>query len=193
MDGMQTTWSRILIGMVLCITASCSHPPDARIEKDDRPVFRVDPAKPFQIQLGRGSGWHGLDTIKISQDGTVLLNRATDRGAQSATLQLEPAAIDDLLRSIEENHLMKLDRVYGSDIEDGTQWVLRIRQGDHEKSVHFNNSFPEPIVRFVRHLDEILARHYGTASWHTVPESGVSHSRAGTVGRHQAVISAVPE
>src|SRR5262245_40433932 len=39
--------------------------PAVRIVKDDKLLFRLDPNQPFELQLWRGSGWHGYDTIMI--------------------------------------------------------------------------------------------------------------------------------
>jgi hypothetical protein len=50
-----------------------------------------------------------------------------------------------------------MDRSYAADVADGTQWVLWIQQGDRERSVYFDNHFPEAITTFAKHLDAILS------------------------------------
>jgi hypothetical protein len=40
-----------------------------RVEADNRPAFAIDPAQPWQIALGRGSGWHGLNTVRLDHSG----------------------------------------------------------------------------------------------------------------------------
>src|SRR5205085_1415729 len=52
--------------------------PLARIVKDIRPEFELDPSLPYRIEFGQGSGWHGLDTVKITSDGKVIIHVAKE-------------------------------------------------------------------------------------------------------------------
>src|SRR5256885_12477044 len=112
-----------------------------RVEKDDRPSFRIDPARPFRVEFGRGSGWHGLDTIKFELGGVVVLHRMKEAekgyAFETATLRLPPDAVADVLKAIDTNDLLGLHKAYHADMHDGTQWVLWIKQGEREKSVYF--------------------------------------------------------
>src|SRR5262245_45181811 len=45
------------------------------VESDDRPAFTNDRIQPFWLEFGRGSWWHGLDTVKFDQTGRVILHR----------------------------------------------------------------------------------------------------------------------
>ncbi len=88
---------RQLLLLALILAAGCS----GRIEKDKRPSFQIDLSQPFRIEFGRGSGWDGLDTVKIDQTGRVVVHRQRweQRGGISyplwdtATLQLSPDAL----------------------------------------------------------------------------------------------------
>jgi hypothetical protein len=72
---------------------------------------------------------------------------------------LPPEAVAEVLKAVESNGLMGLHKAYHDDnIAAGTQWVLWIKQGEREKSVYFNNSFPRAITAFAGQLDAILAR-----------------------------------
>jgi hypothetical protein len=133
----------------------CNHPL-SRVVKDDRPPLRIDPERPWRIEFGRGSGWHGLETVKLDQDGWVVLHREKSGQWATTTLQLSADAVTGILEAVGANRLVELDRLYHADVFDGTQWVLCIRQGDREKTVYFDNHFPEPILRFATRLDEIL-------------------------------------
>ncbi|MGA2068006.1 MAG: hypothetical protein ABSG86_23755 [Thermoguttaceae bacterium] len=142
------------------------------------PPFVIDAAKPWKIELGRGSGRDGLDTAALTHDGTVLLYRLTRkptsgaRGAswETAEMALPHEAVSSILAAAAENRLLKLERAYHADVRDGTQWVLRISQGTNEKSVYFDNHFPGAIVRFADLLDAVLARNgVGTVRWEPVP------------------------
>jgi hypothetical protein len=147
---------------------------------NDRPAFTIDHTQPFWLEFGRGSGWHGLDTVKIDQTGRAVLHRmkserkedVTVLSWEAATVQLSPEALAEVLKAVESNGLMGLRKAYHEDIHDGTQWVLWLRQGEREKSVYFNNSFPRAITTFAEQLDAILARAgYSTVKWQQVPES----------------------
>jgi hypothetical protein len=150
-----------------------------QVEKDDRPAFAIDRTQPFWLEFGRGSGWHGLNTIKLDQTGRVVLHRLKSERRQDvtvlswevATLPLPPEAVGEVLKAVEANGLMGLHKAYHEDIADGTQWVLWIKQGEREKSVYFNNSFPAAITRFAEQLDAILARAgLDKMPWQPVPE-----------------------
>jgi len=89
-----------------------------------------------------------------------------------ATLQLPPEALAEVLKAVESNNLMGLHKAYYDEkIADGTQWVLWIRQGEREKSVYFNNSFPREITAFAEQMDAILSRAgLDKVVWQPVPE-----------------------
>jgi hypothetical protein len=144
------------------------------VESDDRPSFSIDPNEPYQIELGRGGGREGLETVRITQDGRVALcreKRQQDRDRfvtlwETATIQLPPNALASVLDTVERHSLMRLHRSYSDRfIADGTQWVLWIKQGAKEKSVYFNNSFPPAIREFARDLDAIIAANSGGVTW----------------------------
>lgn len=152
----------LVIVIALAAAAGCS----GRVETDDRPAFTIDRAQPFWLEFGRGSGWHGLDTIKIDQTGRVVLHRMkfTQRANvnnlswEVATLQVPADVVAEVLRAVESNGLMGLHKAYHENIADGTQWVLGIKQGEREKSVYFDNRFPRAITAFAEQLDAILTR-----------------------------------
>ena len=147
--------------------------------RNDRPVFTIDHTQPFWLEFGRGSGWHGLDTVKIDQTGCVVLHRMKSTRQENvnvlswevARLQLSPEALDEVVKAVESNKVMGLQKAYHENIADGTQCVLWIRQGEHEKSVYFNNSFPNSITAFAEKLDAILLRSgLDKVAWQPVPE-----------------------
>jgi hypothetical protein len=150
----------------------------SKVVKDDRPAFHIDPEQPWRIEFGRGSGWHGLDTAKLDQDGRLVLHRLRqDREGnvialswETTTAQLPPSAVAKVLAAVESNRLLELDKAYHANVADGTQWVLWVRQGDREKSVYFDNHFPERIVRFAEQLDQVVSGSVGPGlRWRAVP------------------------
>jgi hypothetical protein len=146
---------------------------------------RLDPDVPYRIDLGRGSGWHGLETVKVRQDGTVLLHRQQverkeePKGVviylywETTTLHLPEGALAKILDAVAANRLLGLRREYiDSEVQDGSQWVLWIQQGDREQVVYCSNRFPEELVQFAVTLDEILAENgLERAEWHRVAYS----------------------
>jgi hypothetical protein len=152
-------------------TVGCS----SSVETDDRPAFQIDPTLAYQLELGRESGLAGLDTVRVSQNGSVVLHRL-QQGQQehlweTSTLQLPPDPRAKILKAVEVNGLMELHRTYHNPkIADGTQWVLWIKQGEQEKAIYCNNSFPPQITRFANQLDGILsAAGLDKLVWQPVP------------------------
>ena len=154
-----------------------SHP-TSTVEKDDRPAFRLDPSTAWQFEFGRGSGWHGLDTVKLDQNGRLVLHRLKRERQgevivlswETATAQLPSDAVAKVFEAVGTNRLLVLDKAYHADVCDGTQWVLWVRQGDREKAVYFDNHFPDPIVRFAERLDEVVSASVGPGlRWRAVP------------------------
>ncbi len=147
--------------------------------RNDSPAFTIDHTQPFWLEFGRGSGWHGLHTVKIDQTGRAVLHRMKSERERDVTvlswevaiLQLSPEEVTEVLKAVESNDLMELRKEYHENIHDGTQWVLWIKQGEQEKSVYFNNNFPRRIKAFAEQLDAILARAgLDKATWQPVPE-----------------------
>jgi hypothetical protein len=157
------------------------------VVKDDRPAFSIDPNNAWVIEFGRGSGWQGLNTAKLDQDGHLLLHRLRMErqgnpfisGWETTTAELPSGAVAEVLESVKANRLMELDKAYHAAVCDGTQWVLWIRQGEREKAVYFDNHFPTPIVRFAERFDAIVSGSVGPAlRWQAVPSARVrDHER----------------
>ena len=73
--------------------------------------------------------------------------------------------------ALHDNRLMALGRAYHADVDDGTQWVFWVRQGNSEKAIYFNNNFPQPITRFAEQLDAILSTGgLSEAAWERIPD-----------------------
>jgi hypothetical protein len=151
----------------------------ARLYFATAPAPNIDHTQPFWLEFGRGSGWHGLETIKIDQTGRVVLHRikskqpdnATFNSCEVATLRLSPEALAEVHKAVESNGLMELDEAYHQHVVDGAQWVLWIRHGELEKAVYFNNSFPPAIKAFAQQLDAILGRAgLDKVAWQPVPQ-----------------------
>jgi hypothetical protein len=154
-----------------------SHPV-TKVVKDDRTPLRIDLGWPWRIEFGRGSGWHGLDTIKLDHDGRAVfhwLQRERKGGAtflswETSTTRLPRDVVAKVLEAVEVNRLLELDKSYYANVHDGTQWVLWVRQGEREKVVYFDNHFPDSIVRFAEQLDAIVSGSVGPSlRWRAVP------------------------
>ncbi|HYH69660.1 MAG TPA: hypothetical protein VD866_33495 [Urbifossiella sp.] len=147
--------------------------PASTVVRDDRPVFHIDPARPWRIVLGRDTWPAGLGTVTLDQTGRVTMyqpirNREGDAivfGWETAEVVLPPDAVAAVLAAVASDRLTDLDREYTADVCDGSMWILLIRQGEHEKSVNFSNHFPDAIVRFAGQLDEIIATTAGPRLW----------------------------
>jgi hypothetical protein len=150
-------------------------------------LVRLDPAVPYVIEFGRGSGLHGLDTVRVLQDGTVTLHRRSRTfdgkeahlGVETATLKLPEGPLAEVVTAVEKNRLLSLDRAYHGKMADGTQWVFWVEQGGAERAVYCDNNFPAEIVRFAAALDKVLAENgLEGAAWQPVPdEDAGDHER----------------
>ena len=135
--------------------------PLSRFEKDVRPPFKLELKKPFQIEFGRGSGWHGLETIKLGNDGRVEVYRRDPDHRDSwvrADLTTSQNSLAEVVKAVDDCHLLSLHKGYHANVADGTQWVLWFKQGQNEKSIYFNNHFPAEIQSFAKLLDAVLSR-----------------------------------
>ncbi len=155
--------------------------PLARVVEDARPPIHIDPTKPFVVGLGRGSGWHGLDTVRITEKGTVDLYRQYDEKDTEGVwhqrwerghLQIPEDAVQALFDALSTYHLLTLHKAYYADVHDGTQWVFFVRQDRTVKSVYCDNHFPENLLAFAEWLDALLTQHrLDEVTWETVPEA----------------------
>src|SRR5258708_6474960 len=103
--------------------------PASNVGKDDQTGLCLHPSTPWRIELGRGSGWHGLNTIKIDQDGRVAFHRLrSDRrddgillSWETATAKMRQEDVAKVLDAVGANRLLDLDKAYHADVCDGTQ------------------------------------------------------------------------
>ncbi len=88
-------------------------------------------------------------------------------------MKVPPEAVSKILAAVSENGLLRLHKEYRArNVYDGTQWVLRITQGENEKRVYFNNYFPGAITHFAESLDDILVESgVRQIRWEQVPET----------------------
>ena len=109
-------------------------------------------------------------TVAIAEDGEVLLHRSHRDGSwERSSLHLSPAHIRAVAQAVARHGLPHLAKEYHTNVADGTQWVLWIRQGQRQKATYFDNSFPASIRDFASELDGILrSAGYDTVSWQSV-------------------------
>jgi hypothetical protein len=152
--------------------------PLRKTEPDRRPRFTFDPASPFHLEFGRGSGQYGLDTIVFDQTGHVVVHRAQADGYwEKAELELPKNRLQRLVKAIVDLRLGEMAASYSANVDDGAQWVFWLQQGDHEKSVYFDNHFPAAIQTFATQLDaELQQAGLRTAKWQRTYRQGPEHS-----------------
>jgi hypothetical protein len=136
-----------------------------------------DVTQPFKLDFGRGSGWHGLDTVAIAQDGQTSLHRLRRDGRwERSSLRLSPEQFRAVAQAVARHGLPRLAKEYHTTLADGTQWVLWIRQRQRQKATYFNNNFPASIRHFARQLDGILrSAGYDALRWQ--PAKSRNHER----------------
>ncbi len=119
------------------------------------------PAAAPLIELARGSEWDGFDSVHIPPQGPATLYRLAHEARddtirfhhETATLPLSPSTRAALRAEIERLQLFALKDHYGGDVEDGTQWLLRIVDGDRTLRVYCDNAFPPPLEAFAKAVD----------------------------------------
>lgn len=149
-----------------------------KTEPDPDPNMAFDPTRPYRIEFGRGSGYDGLDTIAIDENGQVVLYRMReewDGGLirprwETASSSLDPQARQRIAELIRDLKLLEMGNAYHADVADGSQWVFWLVQGDEEKTIYFDNHFPEPIQDFAVALDRELNLSEGMFDWNRVPD-----------------------
>ena len=116
--------------------------------------FILNKEKSFTIQFGRGSGWKGIELIKIDNKGNVHLHKLNGEHTQ---FDLTAEELDAIVESANSEKLTELKRKYvDEDIRDGTQWLLWIRQNGKQKTAYFSNQFPKQITDFAKTVDAQL-------------------------------------
>jgi hypothetical protein len=183
----KCTWA-IAFGCVLIACEDPSPPgapgakassrvPDAPHTTPDRapsaPAPSFDPTVPYSLELGRGGGRSGLETIHVDPSGAVTVHRNPsqrgDVGWERGTLALSQAQRLELTESLHRQQLLTLGGHYSAGIADGTQWVLRIVRGEEEHVIYCDNRCPEGVGRFATELDRLLASAgLGDVSWAAV-------------------------
>lgn len=150
----------------------------ASIDTDTNPVMEFDPSRPYQLKFGRGSGWDGLDTVAIDENGDVVLHRLQEeqdgdvirQSWQTAGMTIDDKTAQRIAELILECGLLKLNRAYHADVEDGSQWVFWLVQGEGEKRIYCDNFFPRPVQDFAVELDSELEQAGADAvKWKPVP------------------------
>jgi hypothetical protein len=132
----------------------------AEVSRTKAPAIEL--SKPLEIDFGRGSGWHGLDTVRITTNGAVTLYKQTlinsQRSWQTASLQLSNSDQKKISDALITNQLLNLKDQIATNVADGTQWILLVRQNSAWKAVYFDNKFPTSISNFAETVDQVLEK-----------------------------------
>jgi hypothetical protein len=140
--SIMTLMKKVLTAVVIVIAVVwlTQNPPWIKTVPAKGPAFVVDPARDFHFELGRGSGWHGLETVAFGRDGVLTLFRQhRQAGWQRSALKLNVEAIARIFAVVNSEGIMKMPSSYQHTlIEDGTQWVLWISQDGMSKAIYFD-------------------------------------------------------
>ena len=116
-------------------------------------AFTISKDSKFSIQLGRGSGMHGLHLVKINNKGVVDFYRINGDYVQ---FQLTDGELNSIIDAANREKLTGMKRIYSSEILDGSQWILWIVQNGKRSATYFNNNFPQEIIKFAETVDKQL-------------------------------------
>ena len=105
----------------------------------------------FEFQLGQGSGWQGLNLIKITADGNAVYQYESFSNVWSRkTFQLTPVEVQSLADQVNELKIVALDDHYRASVHDGTQWCILVKSQGHRKRIYCDN-------RFLRRIEKLAA------------------------------------
>lgn len=161
----------ITVLIALAVPLRAEEFPLAKTEPAKNPPLVVDPSKDFHFELGRGSGWAGLDTVAFGRDGVVTMFRQHPEGKwETTSLRLSPQAISRILDVMAAEGIMKMPAAYHADVQDGTQWVLWFTQNRKSKATYFDNYFPSKVRQLAAQVDvELVDAGLAHKSWKKVP------------------------
>jgi hypothetical protein len=149
----------------------------AEVSPTEAPTIEL--SKPLEIAFGRGSGWHGLDTIRILTNGVVTLYKQTliknQRSWQTASLQLSTSDQKKISEALLTNRILNLKDQIATNVADGTQWILLVRQNSASKAVYFDNKFPTSISNFAQTVDLVLEKQ--PIQWKPAPREPREHEK----------------
>ena len=148
-------WLGPILLVVGCSSDSVSELPPAPKLKAHRapaaaPVHhgKLDPGRPFELWLGRSN-----EIIYVPEIGEIEIDRGTQRGTAGFD-ERQWEDLRDLVRHIEIDQLR--DHYVAEAPDEGTQWILRIRQGAYDRTIFCDNRFPQELLRFADGLDKLL-------------------------------------
>src|SRR3954469_11233395 len=82
----------------------------------------IELGKPMEIDFGRGSAWHGLDTVRITTNGAVTLYKQTrinsQRAWQTASLELSNSDQKRISDAFVTNQLLNLKDQIATNVAD---------------------------------------------------------------------------
>jgi hypothetical protein len=112
----------------------------------------VTPDDRFELHLGQGSGWTGLeDMVRVSGNGEVVhevrmgQTRVTGTWSRQA-YRIPPEEVKALVDLLNRYKMLGMSKAYHAAVQDGTQWILLIRTAGKQKSIYCNNFFPGPVT-----------------------------------------------
>ena len=152
-----------------------------QVVKDEGRPFIFDPLVPFVLELGVGSGWHGLNPVTINSSGEIeVYIKRIDRKRliqgdgkmyrMKANFRLSPEELQRVASLVIGLNLPSMHKAYRTKDADGSQWILRLTQQGRSKSVYFGNYFPAAIRTFSKEIERLVLKYENQVEWLEVPE-----------------------
>jgi len=118
---------------------------------------------------------------KIQVDDKKNLHVTVNLFWEESTLKITKESLREIIHLLNQLDLINLKETYSNPkVMDGSQWILRLTQGEKDKAIYFNNNFPVQIKTFAEKLDKILNNNgLKTLKWTAVPyENSGKHDDA---------------
>lgn len=117
----------------------------------------IQPDEEFELQFGRGSGWHGLDLLRITSDGNAVYEYQAERDIwKRKSFVVNEATLVALRKTINDLNIWGMDHHDDGSTNDGTQWCLLIRIDGKSKAFYFDNHFPNRIRQLADFVDQAI-------------------------------------
>ncbi len=126
-------------------------------------AFAVDPNLPFEFEYANGSGRYGMKVYRRDESGRIQYFCAVRDSCTEGDGEIDADAANAvILRSIQQTDFRRIAQTYSAEVYDGWQAMLWIRQGAHERVIHFDNAAPRlPLVSALRDLPIRYSRERG--------------------------------
>jgi|GEM_PF-5359270 len=137
----------------------------------------LGPGQAFEFQFGQGSGFEGLNVVKILPSGEARYDYGDVTAWQKKTFRVSQEAMQELADKINALGILNMGKVVSDpDVRDGEQWIVLIKTEGTARSIYFDNRFPVQVRELAAFVHERVVEPY-TKNLRPEPVSDFDHDR----------------